>query len=134
MTDKLPDHETIEAVIETAPKALIAKLPDTTESRRAAEHIDLAYKYVKEARERARPETSSLTVETRGPALLGWPWAPDHVGQGANMSESESIAFCRGYDLATARAESRQRLGLPIERGNPYTDRIRPVEQNEGED
>lgn len=56
MTDKLPDHETLEAVIETAPKALISRLPESTESRRAAEHIDLAYQYAKEARERVKPE------------------------------------------------------------------------------
>jgi hypothetical protein len=56
MADKPPDYETLEAVIETAPKQLIARLPDSTEARRAAEHIDLAYRYAKEARERIKPE------------------------------------------------------------------------------
>lgn len=32
------------------------------------------------------------------------------------MTNDEAIAFTKGYDLATARAERRQRLGLPIER------------------
>jgi hypothetical protein len=49
------------------------------------------------------------------------------------MTESEAIAWNRAYDLATCRAESRQRPGLPIERGNPYTDRITPIEQDESE-
>lgn len=40
------------------------------------------------------------------------------------MTESETRAYNRGYDIATARAESRLRLGLPIER-DPNSDKIK---------
>jgi hypothetical protein len=60
MTEKRPDHETIEAVLQTAPKALIAKLGDSTETRRAVDHINLAYDYARQAREKApRDESAS---------------------------------------------------------------------------
>jgi hypothetical protein len=32
------------------------------------------------------------------------------------MTEAEARAYNRAYDIATSRAESRRRLGLPIER------------------
>lgn len=44
------------------------------------------------------------------------------------MTEEQANAYNRGYDLAASRAESRQRIGLPIERGDPYADRITPAE------
>jgi hypothetical protein len=50
--DKLPDHAELERVIQDAPRAVIARLPDNLEARRAMEHIDIAYDYAKQSRER----------------------------------------------------------------------------------
>lgn len=77
MTDKTtPDHELLERVFKTEPEATLDRLPDSTETRSARRHIDLAYKYAKESREKVKQTpTSSITVETRGPAVPGWPWA-----------------------------------------------------------
>lgn len=43
-------------------------------------------------------------------------------------------AYMRGYRVATARAESRRRLGLPIDRQDreyTYADRVEPTEPRE---
>ena len=49
----LPDHETIERAYAT-PIDLVHKLPETTEARRAAHHLELAKRYTQETIERAR--------------------------------------------------------------------------------
>jgi hypothetical protein len=50
--EKLPDHAELERVIQDAPRAVIGRLPNNLEARRAMEHIDIAYRYAKDARER----------------------------------------------------------------------------------
>jgi hypothetical protein len=50
--EKLPNHEELERVIQDAPRAVIGRLPDNLEARRAMEHIDIAYDYAKQSRER----------------------------------------------------------------------------------
>jgi hypothetical protein len=52
MPDEMPDHETLERVIQDAPRAVIGRLPDNLEARRAMEHIDIAYDYAKISREK----------------------------------------------------------------------------------
>jgi hypothetical protein len=42
----------LERVIQDAPRAVIGRLPNNLEARRAMEHIDIAYRYAKDARER----------------------------------------------------------------------------------
>lgn len=49
---KLPDHQIIEEAFRGKPIDVLARLPDNTENRSAARHLDLAYKYALEARER----------------------------------------------------------------------------------
>ena len=49
---KLPDHQQIEEAFRGKPVDILARLPNNTASRRAAEHIDLAYKYACESREK----------------------------------------------------------------------------------
>ncbi len=49
---KLPDHQTIEEAFRGKPIDVLARLPRNTASRRAADHLDLAYKYALESRER----------------------------------------------------------------------------------
>jgi hypothetical protein len=56
MADKIPDFETIERVIKTEPQKLLDALPDSTEARSAKRHLDLAYDYAHQARERSKPE------------------------------------------------------------------------------
>lgn len=51
MPDPLPSHEDLEKYVQQLPSEIIARLPDNTASRRARDHIDLAYGYAKEARE-----------------------------------------------------------------------------------
>ncbi len=84
MTDKpLPDHETLERVLKTAPTEILDTLPKTTESERARFPGSEMYRYAKEARERAKVIDREATTEAaapqwiRGPALAGWPWRPD---------------------------------------------------------
>jgi hypothetical protein len=55
MPDKTPDHEEIERVLKTEPLKVLERLPDNTESRSAKRHLDLAYGYAKESRERVKP-------------------------------------------------------------------------------
>lgn len=49
---KLPDYQVIEDAFRGKPVDILARLPNNTESRRSAEHLDLAYKYALEAREK----------------------------------------------------------------------------------
>lgn len=49
---KLPEYQEIEDAFRGKPVDILARLPNNTESRRAADHIDLAYKYALEAREK----------------------------------------------------------------------------------
>lgn len=49
---KLPDHQSIEDAFRGKPVDILARLPKNTASRRAGEHLDLAYQYAKESRER----------------------------------------------------------------------------------
>jgi hypothetical protein len=49
---KLPDHQTIEEAFRGKPVDVLARLPNNTASRRSAEHLDLAYQYARESRER----------------------------------------------------------------------------------
>lgn len=59
MTDtKLPDHETLERVLKHAPLEAVSRLPDNTESRRAKDHIALAYDYACQAREKTKTQES----------------------------------------------------------------------------
>jgi hypothetical protein len=51
MPDPKISHEDLEKYIQQLPSEIIAKLPNNTASRRAKDHIDLAYGYAKEARE-----------------------------------------------------------------------------------
>lgn len=57
MTDTPLTHETIENAFKPAAE-VIARLPDTTESREARRLVDVAEKLTHEARERVRPEGS----------------------------------------------------------------------------
>lgn len=75
----IPSHESIENAYRQA-KEVTAKLPESTESRRAQEHLGLAEKYVHEARDRAKADRVTdaeigASVEMRGPAMLGWPFS-----------------------------------------------------------
>jgi hypothetical protein len=47
------------------------------------------------------------------------------------MTEAEARAYTRGYDIATSRAESRRRLGLPIERTDQACAACARVARNE---
>lgn len=49
---KLPDCQQIEDAFRGKPVDILARLPRNTASRRAAEHLDLAYGYALESRER----------------------------------------------------------------------------------
>lgn len=49
---KPPDCQEIEDAFRGKPVDILARLPNNTESRRSAEHLDLAYKYALESRER----------------------------------------------------------------------------------
>lgn len=49
---KYASHEDIEKYVKDLPIDILARLPNNTESRRTADHIDLAYKYACEAREK----------------------------------------------------------------------------------
>ena len=49
---KYVSHADIEKYVKDLPIDILARLPNNTESRRAADHIDLAYKYACESRER----------------------------------------------------------------------------------
>lgn len=80
MTDSkpLPDHQTIEDAFAPA-KDVLKRLPETTESKRAADHLKMAQDYAHETRDRTKtnrvtdPEIDA-SVEMRGPAMLGWPF------------------------------------------------------------
>jgi hypothetical protein len=72
----IPTHESIENAYKQA-KEVTERLPESTESRRAQEHLGLAEKYVHEARDRSKPDRSveiDASVEMRGPAMTGWPF------------------------------------------------------------
>jgi hypothetical protein len=53
MSEKFPDHEEAEAVIDTAPKALLDRLPDTTETRSARRNLQIVSDYVHEIIDKA---------------------------------------------------------------------------------
>lgn len=74
----LPTHEVIENAYKQA-KEVTAKLPESTESKRAQEHLKLAEAYVHEARDRTKtdrvvPSEADASVSMRGPSMLGWPF------------------------------------------------------------
>jgi hypothetical protein len=55
MTDKLPDYESLENAFKPAKEILESgALPDSTELRSAQRHLDQAWRYTKESRERAK--------------------------------------------------------------------------------
>lgn len=59
MTDKLPDHETIERAFRTEPERVLGQLDPSRKSveyRRSLHHLDIAYEYAKEAREKIKAE------------------------------------------------------------------------------
>lgn len=61
---------------------VIDKLPASTDTRRATDHLKLAEDYTYRARERVKPDRTEAvqttlpgaSVELRGPAMLGWPF------------------------------------------------------------
>ena len=56
MTDQKPvSYQEIEEAF-TAPQNVISRLPESTESRQAVDHLKMAERYTLEARERVRPE------------------------------------------------------------------------------
>lgn len=56
MPGKPPTYEELEDALQKRPSDVIARLPDSTEARSAKRHLDLAYEYAKESRERVKPE------------------------------------------------------------------------------
>lgn len=75
----LPSHEEIEKLVLDQSTSIIGRLRDTTESRSAKRHIDLAYGYAKEARERDKSDRTEdvpiadASVSLRSPLLPDWP-------------------------------------------------------------
>jgi hypothetical protein len=55
MTDKIT-HEEAEAIIDTAPKALLDRLPDNTETRSARRNLEVVSRYVHEVIDKTRHE------------------------------------------------------------------------------
>ncbi len=55
MPENMPDHEMLERVLKTEPDKVLARLPDNTEARSAKRHLEMAYVYAKEAREKIKP-------------------------------------------------------------------------------
>ena len=81
MTD-VPQYQQIEDAYKGVAE-VIDKLPESTETRRATEHLKLSESYTIQARERVKPDRteavqSGLPVDSsaslRGPAMPGWPW------------------------------------------------------------
>lgn len=53
MADHLPDYETIERAYDWTRNEILGNLPESTESRRALDHLKLAEDYTLIAREKA---------------------------------------------------------------------------------
>ena len=78
---KLPDHEGIEQAFKPA-RDLADLMQDATMKRRAEENLKVAEDYVHQDRERSKvidrdepAEQRTVTMEARGPAMLGWPFS-----------------------------------------------------------
>ena len=66
MTDQKPvSYQEIEEAF-TTPKDVITRLPESTETRRAVDHLKLAERYTMEARERVRPERTEAAAPPAG--------------------------------------------------------------------
>ena len=52
MPDTLPDQQVLETWVHDKPRDLIRTLPDNVKRRRAEEHLEIMYGYVKQAREK----------------------------------------------------------------------------------
>jgi hypothetical protein len=57
MTEKkLPSHEEVETAFDGAPKSILDRLPDTTETRSARRNLDIAKGYAYEVIEKVKRE------------------------------------------------------------------------------
>jgi hypothetical protein len=56
MPGKPPTYEELEDALQKRPADVLSRLPDSTEARSAKRHLDLAYGYDLESREKVKPE------------------------------------------------------------------------------